>query len=123
MPIFTDPVTVVTDRTFSFINQTNDARSIIGAWDEFAAPLANPASLLTKQSRKRAVIRALVAYKKMQTLDPAPVSGNLIVPAVWNLSYVGDSRLTEVQAQEGLTVLLALAAETSFVRNLLHGAV
>lgn len=123
MPLFTSPVTVVTDRTFDFVSQTSDAKSIIGQWDEFDAALTNPSGLLTKQSRKRAIIRALLSHKQIQTLSPVPVSGSGTAPAVWNLSYVGDSRLTEAQAQEGLTILLALAAETDFVRNLLHGAV
>lgn len=123
MPIFTTPVTVVTDRTFDFISQTSDAKSIIGRWDEFDAALTNPSGLLTKQSRKRDVIRTLVSQKIVQTLDPVPVSGSGTVPSVWNLSYVGDQRLSEVQAQEGLTILLALAAESNFVRNVLHGAV
>ena len=122
MPLFTDPVTVVTDRTFNFINQTSDNNSIICLWDEMAADVAEKSRLITKQSRKREIIRFLLKRTAMQTLSPVPASGDLTKPCDWNLTYTGDVRITEAQAQVELNILLALAQESNFVKNVLHGA-
>jgi hypothetical protein len=121
MPLFVSPVTVVTDRTFDFIAQTSDNSSLIYSWDELAAPVANKSRLLVKQSRKRDTIKFLLKRTQVELLDPVPVSGSGTAPADWNLTYAGDARLTEAQVQEGLDILLALAQETNFVRNVIHG--
>jgi hypothetical protein len=121
MPIFTDPVTVVTDRTFNYMQQTLDKNSIIYLWDELTAPVADGSQLMIKQSRKRDIIRFLLKRTCAQTLDPVPVSGSLTAKADWNLTYTGDKRITYAQAQVELDILLALAAQTDFVRNALHG--
>jgi hypothetical protein len=122
MPIFNSPVTVVTDRTFDFISQTSDNRSIICLWNELAASIADKSHLISKQSRKRDVVRFLLKQSQVHVLDPVPVSGTGVMPADWNLTYAGDVRISEAQAQEGLNILLALAQESNFVRNMLHGA-
>lgn len=121
MSLFSDPVTVVTDRTFNAVNQTSDNKSIIYTWKELSAPLADNSRLLVKQSRSRVIINALLKRSQYVTLDPVPASGNLTAPCDWNLTYAGDSRITETQAQTELDILLALAQQTNFVRNLLAG--
>jgi hypothetical protein len=121
MPLFTSPVTVVTDRTFDFIAQTSDNNSLIYSWDELVAAVADKSRLLVKQSRKRDVIKFLLKRTQVHTLDPVPVTGLGTAAADWNLTFAGDIRLTEAQVQAELDILLALAQETNFVRNVLHG--
>lgn len=122
MPIFSDPVTVKTNRTFTFVNQTSDSKSIITLWEEFTAAIAAQSRLIIKQSRKRSIVRFLLKRTATHTLVPAPASGSLTAAADWNLTYAGDIRLTEAQIQEELDILLALASQSGFVGNMLHGA-
>jgi len=122
MGIFTDPVTVVTDRTFTYVKQVADNKSAIFTWIEFAASVGEKSQLIIKQSRKRDIIRFLLKRSCLKTLSPAPTTGDLLKSADWNLTYTGDSRITEAQAQEELDIILALAQEANFVKNALHGA-
>lgn len=122
MSLFTDPVTVVTDRTFNYVHQTHDNNSVVYTWSEFAKSLAEKSKLVIKQSRSRNIIRFLLKRTQTHTLDPVPVSGSATAPCDWNLTYAGDSRLTEAQVQAELDILLALAQESNFVKNMLNGA-
>lgn len=119
--LFTSPVTLndgTSDVVYDHVSDTEDKMSQITERANLSANLADNDKLITKQSKVREPIRAIVIKPLSFSV---PDTDGQRDDNIWNLSLRTTKNIPEATIQAELNKLLDAATEANFVRNLIHG--
>lgn len=120
MGLFTDPVTLDTDRIFNYKGQEYDKRSAVGVYYEPAADIAAQSELVIKHDENGSVPRHLFQRSIMRV--PAAAADGVLRRITVNVTVVADSLFTETEVQDEVDISVSGIAQTGFVKSLLQGA-
>jgi hypothetical protein len=125
--MFTSPVTVnngTVDVTYTFVTQDVTSASFIGNYSNYGAAVDQESKVIVKQKKgNSAKTNALVKVTDKFTVTSPTTGLDTLKMSDWNLTYAGSTAIPEADVQAQLNVLLALAGQANFVRNLRGGAV
>lgn len=117
MGLFTDPLVLDTDHTFSFRGQEFDKKSIVGVYVEPAAALAAESKLVVKHDQGGAASRHLLqrTIKRIPTADSTAGLRRITM----NFTVVADPLFSEAECLEEFAIIVDALGEANVLKNLL----
>lgn len=107
------------DRTYDHISDTEDSRSYITTRSNLNSLSVGYDEIITKQSKNTERVSALVSKTGVHALpEGVATEAKPTGKTVWNLTYNGDPGVSDADAEAELTILMAAAATTDFVKKI-----
>lgn len=117
MGLFTNPIVLDTDHSFSFRGQEYDKKSTVGVYVEPAAALAAESSLIVKHDRSGAVARHLLQRSIKRT--PAADTTAGLKRITLNFTVTADPLFSDTEVAEEFAIIKAALNASNVLKNLL----
>lgn len=117
MSLFTNPVVLDTDHTFSYVGQEFDTRASVGVYTEDAAAISAESVLRVKHDNKGIVPRHLL-QRSVNRVPSADTDAGLKRITI-NFTITADPLFSSTEVQEEVDILIDATGEANFVKSML----
>lgn len=117
MGLFTNPVVLDTNHTFSFRGQEFDKKAIVGIYVEPAAALAAESALTVKHDKSGAVTRHLLQRTIKRTPSADSTAGLKRITV--NFTITADPLFSDTEVAEEVAIMKSALNAADVVKNML----